>query len=94
MKGLNTDSVADAPAVLEKPSQIYQNMVDLQKAFLDQFESLVLAKIIPRLYKWHKTTHQPVAGDLVVFHKRDSALGTQHWSLGEVVQAIPGRDQV
>ena len=93
-KGLNTDSVADAPAVLEKPSQIYQNMVDLQKAFLDQFESLVLAKLIPRPLKWHKTTHQPAVGDLVIFHKRDSALGTQHWSLGEVVEAIPGRDQL
>ena len=92
LKGLNTNSVADLPPEIPKPSQVYQKMVDIQKAFLDQLEHHVLHKMIPRPEKWSKTTHQPACNDLVIFHKRDSALGGQSWTLGEVVEAIPGRD--
>ena len=90
--GLNTNNVNSAPIQLEKPSKMIERLTEIQQSWLEQLENHVLPRLNPKPSDFHKTTHQPKVGDLVIFRKRDSVISNDGWTIGKVKQANPGRD--
>ena len=92
--GLNTNNVNAGPIQLAKPSQMIKNLTEIQQAWLEQLETHILPRLIPKPANFKVTTHQPKIGDLVVFRKRDSTISNDNWTIGRITRATPGRDRL
>ena len=94
VSGLNTNNINAGPIQLAKPSQMIRNLTEIQEAWLEQLENLILPRLIPKPANFKVTTHQPKIGDLVIFRKRDSPISNDNWTIGRISRATPGRDNL
>ena len=57
VSGLNTNNVNTGPIQLAKPSQMIKNLTEIQEAWLEQLETHILPRLIPKPVNFKVTSY-------------------------------------
>lgn len=91
--GRNNQRQPGGQLTVREPGKMLESMENIEKSWWDVWSKLRAGDYVPKPNKWHKTTDELKAGDIVLF-RRDpgSPLGTCIWRIGRIRTAVMSKD--